>query len=64
MTVGAATEVEEIMLIPIIDQKGRAHVNQLVSNENIQWRKDKLCTLLEKGESALVPSEREKLEEN
>ena len=62
VTVGAATEVET-MPIPILEQKRRANVNQLVSNENIQWRKDKLCTLLEKGESALVPSEREKLKE-
>ena len=63
VTVGAATEVEEIRPIPTIEQEGRVHVNQLVSNENIQWRKDKLCTLLEKGESALLPSEREKLKE-
>ena len=61
VTVGAATKVEEIMPIPTIEQEGRVHVNQLVSNENIQWRKDKLCTLLEKGESALLPSEREML---
>ena len=63
VTLGAATEVEEVLPTPIIEQKRGAHVNQIVSNENIQWRKDKLCTLLDKGESALVPNEREKLKE-
>ena len=61
VTLGTATEVEEVMPIPITEQKGKAHINQLVANENIQWRKDKLCTLLDKGESALVLNEREKL---
>ena len=40
MTLGTATEVE-----PITEQRGKAQVNQLVSNENTQWRKDKLCAL-------------------
>ena len=61
VTLGTATEVEEVMPIPITEQKVKAHINQLVANENIQWRKDKLCTLLDKGESALVLNEREKL---
>ena len=58
MTLGTATEVE-----PITEQRGKAQVNQLVSNENTQWRKDKLCALLDRGESALLPSEREKLKQ-
>ena len=53
MTLGTATEVEEI--VPITEQRGKAQVNQLVSNENTQWRKDKLCALLDRGESALLP---------
>ena len=63
MTLGTATEVEEI--VPITEQRGKAQVNQLVSNENTgtQWRKDKLCALLDRGESALLPSEREKLKQ-
>ena len=35
--------------------------SQLTSNENTQWRKDKLCTLVDSGESALVSHEREQL---
>jgi len=57
MTIGTATEVEEVL--PTTLQKGKAQVNQLVSNENTQWRKDKLCTLVDTGESALLPRERE-----
>ena len=59
-TLGTAIEIEEI--IPATKQGSRTQINhlsskqvsRLTSNETTQWRKDKLCTLVDSGESALV----------
>ena len=56
---GTITEIK--VIIHVTMQEGRARVNQQVSNVNVQWRKDKLCTLVDKGKSALAPSEWEQL---